>query len=91
MYGSVPTAVPACVSERMHLGDGGGHVRVHGALGETEVQDLHATVRRDDDVVALQVAMDDASFVGMGERVSELPAVVHHLVGRQRPADAASR
>ena len=75
---------PGLRERGMHLGDGGRHVRVHGALRETEVQNLHATVRRDDDVVALQIAMDDAALVGMRECVRELTSVVHDLLGRQR-------
>ena len=69
---------------RVHLRHGGGHVRIDGSLGQTEVQNLDAALRCDDDVVALQIAMDDAALVRMRERVRQLPSVVHDMLGRQR-------
>ena len=84
MYGSVPTAVPACVSEACDLSEGGRHVRVHGPLGEAEVEHLDPAVWRDDDVVALQVAMHDTTLVRVRECVGELPSVVHDIVRRHR-------
>ena len=43
-------------------------------LGETEVEDLHAPVGRDEDVLRLQVAMDDALLVRGREAARDLGA-----------------
>jgi hypothetical protein len=51
---------------------------------ETEVEHLHAPIRRDDDVVAFQITMDDAALVRVGERIGELTPVVHDLLDWQR-------
>ena len=69
---------------RVDLRDRGRHVRIDGPLGETEVQNLDAPIRRDDDVVALQVAMHDATLVRVRECVGELPSVMHDIVRRHR-------
>ena len=68
----------------VHLGEGGRHVRVNGALRQSEVQNLDAPIRRDDDIVALQIAMNDATLVRVREGVRELASVVHDLLGWQR-------
>ena len=55
-------------------------------LGETEVEDLHAPFARDEDVLRLQVAMDDALVVRRGEAARDLGRVVDRLARRQRRA-----
>ena len=52
--------------------------------GEAEVEDFHATVAGDEEVLRLQVAVDDPLLVGGGQRPRDLRAVVHGLAGRQR-------
>ena len=57
-----------------------------GALGEAEVEDLHATAGRDHDVARLEIAMDHAALVRRFERVHDLLADVRGVVRRQRSA-----
>ena len=52
-------------------------------LGETEVQKLHAHLR-EHDVGWLQIPMDDAGAMGLGERVCDLDRVLERLVTRER-------
>ena len=47
-----------------------------GLLGEAEVQDLETAVRRDEQVLGLEVAVDDPLLVGGGEALRELDRVV---------------
>ena len=61
-----------------------GHLAGAGA-GDAEVHDLDPTVGRDDDVVRLDVAVDDAVAVRELERGEDLPRVV------DGDADRASR
>ena len=68
----------------MHLRDRCSHVRIDGALRQTEVQNLDPAIRCDDDVVAFQIAMDDAPLVRMRERIRQLPSVVHDMLRRHR-------
>ena len=49
------------------------------ALGQAEVQDLDVAVVRDEDVVGLQVAVDDALAVRGGEALGDLQRPVHGL------------
>src|SRR5262249_41849369 len=49
-------------------------------LGEAEVEDLHASLRVDDQVAGLQVAMDDPLRVRRLERIGDLDADVEQLV-----------
>jgi hypothetical protein len=51
---------------------------------ESKIQHLHLSSRRDDDVLRLDVAMDDAGGVSLFKRLRRLHANVHHLGGRQR-------
>ena len=65
--------------------------RLHG-FGETEVQDLHGTVRPDLDVRGLQIAMDDAVLVRGLKRLGDLCGDGQRLVERDRAArDALER
>lgn len=82
------------VADRPHHGarigdgmrDGGGHFRArrrHGA-GEAEVQDLHVAIGRDEDVLGLEVAMDDAALVSGRKTAGDLHAVLDGATQRQR-------
>ena len=60
--------------------------RVFNKLRKPEIENLRETVRRDHDVLGLQVAMNDAGFMGLSEAVGHL--------GRDRqdaPQSAAAR
>ena len=54
--------------------------------GETEVQDLHVSVVRDDDIGRLEISMDNAAIVRGGECPRDLDAVFNRLADWQRPA-----
>ena len=49
---------------------------------ESEIQHLHLSARRDDDVLRFDVAMDDAGGVGFFQRLRRLYADIHHFAGR---------
>ena len=51
-------------------------------LRESEIQHLQLSARRDDDVLRLDVAMNDAGGVGLLQRLRRLDADVHHFGGR---------
>ena len=53
-------------------------------LGEAEVEDLDAAVVRDEDVLGLQVAVDDALLVRGAEAARDLQGVVDGLARRDR-------
>src|SRR6185369_12313449 len=55
-------------------------------LREAEVQDLDAAVPRDEQVLRLQVAVDDALVVRGGEAVRDLHRVVRRAAGRELAA-----
>jgi hypothetical protein len=54
-----------------------------GQLGQAEVQNLHAPVCRDEDVLRLQVAVDDALVVRRGETTGNLDRVLERLAHRE--------
>jgi hypothetical protein len=58
-------------------------------LGESEVEDLHVAGPRDEHVLRLQVAVDDALLVGGGEAGRDLERVADRLVLRKRAAAQA--
>ena len=66
----------------------GREARVAGEGGEAEVEDLHevapTAARREHDVVALQIAMDDAEVVGARERRGHLLEDVDCARDRER-------
>ena len=64
----------------------GAEARLH--LREAEVEDLEAPFLRDEEVVRLDVAMDDALLVRRGEHVEELLADLVHV--GERKADRPS-
>jgi hypothetical protein len=69
---------------RRHLrrrGSGGGL-----ELRQAEVEDLHAAVVRDEEVLGLQVAVDDPLLVGRREPLRDLARVVDRLPRRERAA-----
>ena len=68
----------------MHLRHGGCHLRIDGALRQTEIEHLHAAIRCNDDVVAFQIPMDDAALVRVGQRIGQLTPVVRDLLVWQR-------
>ena len=49
---------------------------------ESEIQHLQLSSRRNEDVLRLDVAMDDAGGVSFGQRLRRLYADVHHFVRR---------
>src|ERR1051325_3954965 len=53
---------------------------------ESEVEDLHEAIRLEDDVRALDVAVDDALLVRGGEACGDLPRDREELGGVERPA-----
>ena len=59
-------------------------------LGEAEVEDLDPPVARDEDVLGLQIAVDDALVVRGGEPLRDLARVVDRFARRQRAAHAAA-
>ena len=60
-------------------------------LGQPEVEHLHLAACGDDDVGALDVAMDDAPAVRFGQRVGHLPGDVHGLAHGERAMGDARR
>ncbi len=78
------------------VGDGDGDIRrsvlprLH-ELRQAEVEHFHLAARVDDDVGALDVAMNDAAAVCLDQRVPDLPRDVHRVADRQRPAGGARR
>lgn len=76
MYPTVPISAPGSELTdvgRVLLTDGAG------VFGQTEIEDLRASVARDHDVVRLQVAMGDSFGVGGGEGFGHLRANVDLL------------
>ena len=55
-----------------------------GQLGQAEVEDLDVAVLRDHQVLGLQVAMDDARGVSLGEAFGDLGGEVEEAPSRQR-------
>ena len=53
-------------------------------LGEPEIENLHAAVAGDEDVLRLQIAVDDPLLVRGGETVRDLDGVLDGLAHRQR-------
>ena len=52
--------------------------------GETEIEDLHPSIRRQEDVLGLQVAMHDATRVCSAETVCNLERDIERRIDRQR-------
>ena len=75
------------------LGRGGGRREAAGRLaalealelGEAEVEDLHAAVPGDEDVLGLEIAVDDAVVVGGRQAVGDLHRVLERLARGQGP------
>ena len=84
MYASVPATTPGAVSECRDTRRRIGQLLARQPLRQAEVQHLDLTVRRHDDVGALEVAMHDAAAMRMGQRVGHLLAVA------QRPPRPAA-
>ena len=55
-------------------------------LRQAEVEDLHAAVVRDEDVLGLEVAVDDPLLVRGGEAVGDLERVVDRAARREPAA-----
>ena len=79
MNAGVPIKLPATVRRFARLGHG---KIVRRQFRESEVQHLQLSARRDDDVLRLDVAMNDAGSVGRLQRLRRLDADVHHVGGR---------
>ena len=62
-----------------------GPLRLH-ELGEAEVEELHPAVARQEDVLGLQVAVDDAGGVGGREALRDLDRGGGDGLDRERPA-----
>ncbi len=58
-------------------------------FGEAEVENLYAAIFGDEKIFRLQVAVDDAFFVGGGESAGDLRGVVERLADGQRAAAQA--
>jgi hypothetical protein len=78
----VPSTTPGW--ERLAGDVGAGRLVAQGA-GQAEVEDLHASLGRDLDVVRLEVAVDDALLVGFLQTAGDLARDVPHLGHRHRP------
>ena len=50
---------------------------------ETEVQDLHAAIGGDEDILRFQIAMDDPLLVCGGQTICDISADLQHLPDRQ--------
>jgi hypothetical protein len=59
--------------------------RICPELGQTEIQDLHASVFRDEQVFRLEVAVDDALAVRGGQSVRHLQGLLGGFAWTQRP------
>ncbi len=73
---------------REGVGDLRGLIGPGGAsqFGHTEVQDFHASIASEKQVLRLQVAMDDAAVVRRGESLRDLHSVVDGLAFRKGAA-----
>ena len=58
-------------------------------FGEAEVENFYAAIFGDEQILGLEVAMDDAFFVGGGESVRDLHGVVESFAQGQRSAAQA--
>ena len=88
MYGRRADDVPALDAQLRRAQRDAAHVDLV-QPGQPEVEDLGRAVGGDDDVRRLQVAVDDAQGVRVGERARELQRDVEHLHRRGRAlADA---
>jgi len=75
--------VVGCSEDDAGGGDGGG-----GEAGDAEVHDLHRAVLADEDVGGLDVTVDDAGLVGVGQPVQHLQDDRHLAVEGQRDPQA---
>ena len=66
------------------------HVRLH-ELGQTEVENLHPTVARDEHVLWLEIAVNDAFLVRRGKAACQLNRVINGPADRQRRNFLAER
>ena len=60
-------------------------MRLRRELGHAKVENLHEAVGGDHDVLRLQIAMDDAGIVGLGQAVGDLHAEVEDTADGKRP------
>ena len=61
------------------------HGVIAGQLRQSEVEDLDAVVRRDEQVLGLEIAMDDPLLVRRREPARDGDGIVDRLAHRQRP------
>ena len=84
MPGSVPGAAVGMMSRSA--------AQASISLRQPKVEDLDASVLRDEEVLRLQVAMDDALLVRGGEALRDLDGVVDRLARRESaPAERLPR
>src|ERR1041385_1916436 len=69
---------------------GGNDVRLY-EFGKTEIENLHASVGRIENVFGLQIAVDDRAFVRRCQTMRKLHRVVEHLADWQRTRDAVAQ
>ena len=82
MYPGVPRRTPGSVDEaRIATAPIGGRRRF--LLGKAEVENLHPSVARDEDVLGLQIAVHDAALVRGGQPARDLNRVVDRLERRE--------
>ena len=79
--------VPGCVGAAIAVGSDRLVLRDRlGQLGQAEVEDLDVAVLRDHQVLGLQVPVDDAGGVGLGQALGGLDGDIEQPLGRQRLA-----
>src|SRR2546428_337946 len=61
-------------------------LRRTGELRQSEIENLHAAIAGDEDVLGLQVAVDDLLVVGGGEAGGDADAVLNYFAGGQGAA-----
>ena len=68
------------------IGSSGVGQRRTGRPGDSEIEDLQPALARDEEVLGLDVAVDEAFLVGGGQAPGKLRSVLERLAHRQRPA-----
>ena len=74
------------VGDRPHGRSGLGQPGFAGQLGQSEIEDLGQAVRGDHDIARLDVAVDDAVFVGLGQSLGDLGGDADRVGRGQRAA-----
>ena len=87
MYGIVPRMRPGSVMRALvTVGTLSPASSGRGGLRDAEIQNLQPAVGRQEQILRLDVAVDDAAIVSRGETTRDLRAVTGDLLDRQRAA-----